>query len=62
MLGLNLMESSILIMTQLYVPSGGSPAPNVGVARKSTSVGALFENTVNGLEHSGLVDNITEYT
>jgi hypothetical protein len=34
----------------------------VGVARKSTSVGALFENTVNGLEHSGLVDNITEYT
>ncbi|MFM6990208.1 MAG: hypothetical protein ACKOWD_02755 [Rhodoferax sp.] len=29
---------------------------------KSTSVGVVFEKIVTGLLHSGLVDNITEYT
>jgi hypothetical protein len=58
-LGVNLMRSDILMMTQLYVASGGLPLPSVGDARKSTSVAVGLENTVTGFVHCGLVDSMT---
>ena len=49
-LGVNLMVSDILMMTQLYVASGGLPLPRVGADRKSTSVGEVLEKTGCGVD------------